>query len=417
MNPYHTARELYAEIGVDTEQALQQLAAIPISLQCWQGDDVRGFESSIDGELGSGLAVTGNHPGRAHSLEELRRDLDEAYALIPGRHRLNLHACYADLGGRKLERDAYGLAEFQSWIDWAKERNLGLDFNPTLFAHPLAGDGFTLSHRDAGVRDFWIRHCQASRRIGAEMGRQLDNPCVTNIWIPDGYKDLPADRLAPRTRLRESLDKIFSDPVSEQDHLDALESKLFGIGSEACVIGSHEFYLGYAVQNRKLYCLDAGHFHPTESVADKISSLLLFLPGLLFHVSRGLRWDSDHVVILDDNTQAIAQEIIRSGHLDRIHLGLDYFDASINRIAAWAIGLRAVQKALLQALLEPSAQLRGFEAQGDYTARLELTEQMKELPSGLVWREFCLRHNVPGGPALLQKIRAYESAVLSQRSA
>ncbi|MDR1144756.1 MAG: L-rhamnose isomerase [Verrucomicrobiales bacterium] len=412
MNTYDLACERYAELGVDTEAALHTLTVTPLSLHCWQGDDVGGFEAA-DRELGGGLAVTGNYPGKARNISELRQDFAKALTLIPGRHRVNLHACYADLGGRQVGRDEYSVSEFQSWIDWAKALGLGMDFNPTLFSHPLADDGGTLSAADAGVRKFWIRHCLACRIIGDAIGRQLGSPCVTNIWIPDGSKDLPADRLAPRLRLAAALDEIFAAPLTL--NLDAVESKLFGIGSESYVVGSHEFYLGYAVKNQKLLCLDAGHFHPTESVADKISAVLQFVPEILLHVSRGVRWDSDHVVILDDATQAIMQELTRGAFLPRTHIGLDFFDASINRLAAWVIGARATQQALLLALLEPITKLRAAEADGDRTTRLALLEAAKTLPCGAVWEEFCRRHDTPADHHWLDEVKRYEKTALASR--
>ena len=412
---YQIARETYAALGVDTEAALQRLAATPISLHCWQGDDVGGFEKT-GGELGGGLAVTGNYPGKARTIAELRADLEQAYALIPGKHRLNLHACYADFGGGKADRDALTTAHFQSWIDWAKSHGLGLDFNPTYFAHPKADDGLTLTHPDPGIRGFWVEHGKACRRIGADMGRQLGTATVTNVWIPDGSKDLPVDRKAPRERLEASLDAIFAEKIEPAYHLDAVESKLFGIGSESYVAGSHEFYLGYAIKNRTLYCLDAGHYHPTENLADKITSVLRFVPEILLHVSRGVRWDSDHVVLLDDPTTALMQELVRGDFLGRTHIGLDYFDASINRVGAWVIGTRNTLKALLMALLEPTAMLREMEASGDLTGRLALLEDAKALPWGLVWDEHCRRHEVPVGSAWLADLRAYEAAVLAKRA-
>jgi L-rhamnose isomerase len=412
---YHLAREAYAAHGVDTEAALGRLAATPISLHCWQGDDVGGFENT-GGELGGGLAVTGNYPGKARTIAELRADLVQAYALIPGRHRLNLHACYADFSAGKVDRDALTVEQFQSWIDWAREQGLGLDFNPTYFAHPLAGDGLTLTHPDATTRGFWIEHGKACRRIGAEMGRQLGSATVTNVWIPDGSKDLPADRKGPRERLEQSLDAIFAEKLDPAHHLDAVESKLFGIGSESYVAGSHEFYYGYAIKNRVLYCLDAGHFHPTENLGDKISSVLQFVPEILLHVSRGVRWDSDHVVLLDDPTSALMQELVRGDFLGRTHIGLDYFDASINRVAAWVIGTRNTLKALLCAMLEPTGKLRELEAGGDFTGRLALMEEAKSLPWGLVWDEHCRRQDVPVGAAWLDHLRAYERTVLANRA-
>ena len=414
-NSYLDAHEEYAAIGVDTEAALEKLATVPISLHCWQGDDVGGFEAAGEG-LSGGIAVTGNYPGKARNLEELRADLDRALALIPGEHRLNLHAIYGDFGGRKVERDAIAPEHFQSWIDWAKERRLGIDFNPTFFSHPLAADGFTLSHRDGKVREFWISHGKACRQIGAEIGRQLANTCVTNVWIPDGYKDVPVDRKGPRERLAESLDAIFADAIDTRLNLDAVESKLFGIGSESYVVGSHEFYLGYAVTRQKAYCLDAGHFHPTENLADKVSSILQFVPDLLLHVSRGVRWDSDHVVILDDALRMMMEELVRGDFLKRTHIGLDFFDASINRIAAWTIGTRNAVKALLLALLEPIARLREAEVAGNHTARLALLEESRTLPFGAVWDEYCRRQNVPVGSAWLDEVNRYERDVLSARN-
>jgi L-rhamnose isomerase len=413
-NAYTLARERYASLGVDTESVLKTLGSIPISLHCWQGDDVGGFEKS-GSELGGGLAVTGNYPGKARSIVELRQDIEKALSLIPGSHRLNLHACYADLEGKKADRDAYTVDHFQSWIDWAKAQKLGMDFNPSCFGHPKASDGLTLSHPDEGLRQFWINHCISSRRIGAEIGKQLGSPCVTNVWIPDGSKDLPADRKTPRLRLEKALDVVFAEKLDPRHNLDAVECKLFGIGSESYVVGSHEFYTGYAIKNQKLICLDAGHFHPTESLADKISSVLQFVPELLLHVSRGVRWDSDHVVLLDDPTKAIMEELVRGDFLDRTHIGLDFFDASINRIAAWVIGTRSAQKALLLALLEPLKQLRTAEAAGDFTSRLALMEESKTLPSGAIWDEFCSRSGTPSS-TWLAEVKTYEKNVLARRS-
>jgi len=412
---YPFAKEIYASFGVDTDAVLQKMETVPISLHCWQGDDVGGFETPDSGLTGGGIQATGSYPGKATTLKELRQDLDAALALIPGKHRLNLHACYADLEGRKMERNSYTTAQFQSWIDWCKERGLGLDFNPTFFSHPLANDGFTLSHADGAVRQYWIEHGIACRKIAADIGRQLGNKCVTNFWIPDGHKDIPADRKAPRLRLEESLDAIFKEKIDSALNVDAVESKLFGIGSESYVVGSHEFYLGYAIKNGKLICLDAGHFHPTESLADKISSVLQFVPELLLHVSRGVRWDSDHVVIADDATRSIMEELVRGDFLGRTHIRLDFFDASINRIAAWVIGSRSALKALLMALLEPTTALRQFEEAGDFTSRLALMEELKTLPVGAVWEEYCKRQNVPGGFGWLAEVKDYERKVLSVR--
>ena len=410
---FDLARERYAELGVNVERALTQLRAIPVSLHCWQGDDVGGFEGSGNA-LSGGIAVTGNYPGKARTPDELRGDLEQALALIPGKHRLNLHACYGEFGGKKVDRDEITPEYFRNWIAWAKRNGLGLDFNPTCFAHSKSADGFTLSHRDKGIRNFWIEHCRRSREIGAAMGKALGTPCVTNVWVPDGFKDTPADRQAPRERLAESLDDVFKKALPAKHNLDAVEPKLFGIGAESCTVGSHEFYLGYAITRRKLLCLDAGHFHPTESIADKISSVLLYLPEILLHVSRGVRWDSDHVVTFTDDLQAITREIITTGHADRVHLGLDYFDASINRVAAWVIGARNLLRALLLALLEPPA-IRAAELAGDNTARLALQEEARTLPCGAVWDFHCESESVPVGEAWLVEVRKYETKVLVNR--
>jgi L-rhamnose isomerase len=412
---YPAARETYAAAGVDAEAALAILAVTPVSIQCWQGDDVGGFERPGATLEGGGIQVTGSHPGKARTIDELRRDLDLAFGLIPGRQRLNLHAIYGDFAGRTVERNAIGPEHFMSWIDWAKSRRVGLDFNPTFFSHPLAADGFTLSHRDASVRQFWIEHGAACRRIGAAMGRALGRPAVTNLWIPDGQKDLPADRRGPRERLEAALDAVFREPIDPRLQLDAVESKLFGIGSESYVVGSYDFYLGYAVSRQKIICLDMGHFHPTESVADKVSSVLQFAPGLLLHLSRGVRWDSDHVVLFDDPTRAVLEEVVRGDYLARTHIGLDYFDGSINRVASWVIGARNALKCLLSALLEPSARLRQAEDAGDFTARLAQAEENKTLPFGSVWEEYCRRQNAPADRAWISEVQLYERDVLASR--
>lgn len=411
---FNESVERYAEIGVDVELALKALTQTPISMHCWQGDDVGGFESP-HATLGSGLAVTGNYPGKARSIDELRQDFEKAMSVIPGQHRLNLHAIYGDFSSGKADRDAIELKHFQSWIDWCKAQGIGMDFNPTCFSHAKADDGMTLAHSDESIRQFWIEHCKCSRRIAAEIGKQLGSACVNNIWVPDGMKDSPADRTLPRQRLIESLDAILADSYDSTHLLDAVESKLFGIGSETYVVGSHEIYYGYAIKNQILYCLDAGHFHPTESIADKVSSILQYIPELLLHVSRGVRWDSDHVVVLDDPTKAIFEEIVRGDHLPKVHIGLDFFDASINRIAAWAIGTRATQKALLLALLSPNAKLKEMELVGDYSGRLALMEDARLLPTGAVWEEFCRRNETAGDFKWLDEVRTYESEVLSKR--
>jgi len=412
---YESAREQYAALHIDTEAALTTLASTPVSLHCWQGDDVGGFEST-NTKLDGGIQATGNYPGKARSIEELRDDLDLALSLIPGKHRLNLHALYADLSAGRVDRNDYSITQFQSWVDWCKPRGLGMDFNPSFFSHPLASSGLTLTHPDKTIRQFWIDHAIACRKIGADIARQLGSPTVTNLWIPDGSKDTPYDRKLPRERLAASLDEIFAAPVDRSLNLDAIESKLFGIGTESYVTGSHEFYLAYAVKNQLIYCLDAGHFHPTESLADKISSVLQFVPRLLLHVSRGVRWDSDHVVIMDDQTRAIMEELVRGGFLPRTHIGLDFFDASINRIAAWVIGTRSTIKCLLAALLEPAAMLRQAEIDGDHTTRLALMEEAKTLPIGAVWQEYCRRQDVPSDSSWLDRIKSHENSVLVKRS-
>lgn len=411
---FKIARERYDAVGVNVEEACAALGKIPVSLHCWQGDDVGGFESDGRG-IGGGLAVTGSHPGRARTPDELRSDLDQALALIPGRHRLNLHAFYGEFGGKKVDRDEIDASHFSRWIAWAKGQGIGLDFNPTCFAHAKAADGFTLSHPDRAVRRFWIEHCRRSREIGAAMGKALGTPCVTNVWVPDGFKDTPADRMAPRERLAESLDAVFAKPLSPKHNLDAVEPKLFGIGTESCMVGSSEFCLGYCTTRKKLLCLDAGHYHPTETISDKISSVLVYLPEILLHVSRGVRWDSDHVVTLGDDLLAIAREIVACGDPDRVHVGLDYFDASINRIAAWVIGARNMLRALLIALLEPPA-IRRAEKEGDLTARLALQEEAKGLPTGAVWDHWCLVKDVPVGEAWLADVRKYERDVTTRRT-
>ena len=410
---YGIARERYAQLGVNTDAALAALSGIAISLHCWQGDDVGGFEAP-GGELTGGIAATGNYPGKARTADELRRDLDLTYSLIPGKHRLALHAIYLE-ADRKVERDAVQPEHFAGWVDWAKAKGHGLDFNPTLFSHPMAASGMTLASYDAGVRHFWIDHCIASRKIGESFGKALGTPCVTNIWIPDGYKDTPVDRKTPRALLKDSLDAILAEKIDPKYNLDAVEGKLFGLGAESYTVGSHEFYLSYAVANKVLLCLDSGHFHPTETISDKISSVLLYLDEILLHVSRGVRWDSDHVVILSDDLQVITQEVVRGDYINRVHIGLDFFDASINRIAAWTIGTRSALRGLLMALLEPIAQLRALEVEGDFTGRLALLEEIKGLPWGAVWDYHCLRQEVPVGNAYMSEVRSYEKRELAKR--
>ncbi|NLO33470.1 MAG: L-rhamnose isomerase [Candidatus Hydrogenedentes bacterium] len=411
---YTYAREAYAALGVDVEAALKQLAKIPVSLHCWQDDDVGGFEN-LAAASGGGIQATGNYKGKARTPDELRQDMEKAFSLIPGKHRANIHAMYAETGGQKVERDALEPKHFQNWIDWAKGLGLALDFNPTCFGHPKADDGFTLAHYDEGIRNFWIDHCIACRKIGAAMGKALGSACLTNVWVPDGFKDIPIDRNKSREILRDALDDVFGDEIDGSLNLDAVESKLFGIGSESCVIGSHEFYMGYAQSREILLTLDAGHFHPTEVISDKISAILLFLDEILLHVSRGVRWDSDHVVILNDELLAIAQEIVRNNYLDRVHIGLDFFDASINRVAAWVIGTRAMIKALLIAMLEPTDTLRALERNGAYTERLAFLEDLKTMPFGAVWNYYCLANNTLPDGAWMESVLRYEKEVLVKR--
>ncbi|MBI5686295.1 MAG: L-rhamnose isomerase [Verrucomicrobia bacterium] len=411
---YQLAAERYSEVGVDADKAIKWLASVPVSLHCWQGDDVGGFEKLGTG-LGGGLAATGNYPGKARTPAELRADAEKALSLIPGKHRFNLHAFYGEFGGKKVDRNEIEPKHFKGWIEWAKKLGLGLDFNPTFFSHPNAADNFTLSHADKGIRKFWVDHGIACRQIGAAMGKALGKTCVTNFWIPDGMKDIPVDRVGPRKRLTQSLDEIFTVPVNPKLNLDSVEGKLFGIGCESYTVGSHEYYLGYAVSRQKLFTLDTGHYHPTETITDKISAVFQFMPEILLHVSRGVRWDSDHVVILNDDLQALAQELVRGDYLDDTHIGLDYFDASINRIAAWVIGTRNMLKALLQAMLEPTAKLQVAEESGDYTSRLAWFEEAKTLPFSAVWDYYCAKSGVPVGEAWLAEVKQYEKSVLSKR--
>jgi L-rhamnose isomerase len=412
---YALARERYGELGVDADKALSNLARLAISIHCWQGDDVGGFENAGQAP-GGGLAVTGNHPGKARTPDELRSDFEKALSLIPGKHRFNLHACYAEMSGRKVDRDALSAEQFKRWIAWAKSLGIGLDFNPTYFAHPKAASGLTLTSPERSVRQFWIEHGIRCREIGAAIGKALGRTCVTNLWIPDGMKDTPADRKGPRERLLESLDAVFGKKIDKKHNLDSVEPKLFGIGAESYTPGSHEFYVGYAVSRRILLTLDAGHYHPTEGIADKISSVLCHLDEIVLHVSRGVRWDSDHVVTLTDDLQAVAQEIVWGAYTERVHIGLDYFDASINRVAAWVIGARNMAKALLLALLAPIEELKKHEVQGDYTSRLALMEDAKMLPAGAVWDYYCQKMDVPIGGKWLTEIKHYEQTVLAKRS-
>ena len=413
---YEVAFEHYQKIGVDVNEALKSLDNLSVSLPCWQGDDVCGFEPA-GGELsGGGIIATGTYPGKATNIEELQKDLAITFSLIPGRHRLNLHAIYGDFNGKRVERNSIGTSYFLSWIDWAKENNLGLDFNSTLFSHPMAESNYTLSSLDDTVCNFWIDHVKCCREISAWIGRRLSTPCLHNLWIPDGSKDTPVTRFDHRERLKNSLDTIFGLRYPRGELIDSVEGKLFGIGSESYVVGSYDFYLAWALTNRILLCLDMGHFHPTESVADKVSALLPFCQELVLHLSRGIRWDSDHVVIQNDELVSLAQEIVRANALNRVHLGLDFFDASINRIGAWVIGARATLKAFLFALLEPTDTLRTLEKEGNDFTRLALLEEAKSLPWGSVWEYFCLQNEVPGDGQWQNIVQDYEIRELGKRS-
>ncbi len=410
---YELAKKRYAEYGIDTDKVLETLKNIPISMHCWQGDDVIGFENP-DGELTGGIQTTGNYPGKATTPDQLRADIEKAFSFIPGKHRINLHAIYGDFEGN-VERDKIEPKHFAKWVEWAKKNNVGLDFNPTCFSHPMSADGMTISHPDKEVRDFWIRHCKASREIAAYFGKELGTPAVTNFWFPDGMKDITVDKYGPRKRMMEGLDEIFSVEYPKEYTLDAFESKVFGIGAEAYTVGSNEFCVGYAVSRGKLVCLDAGHYHPTEVISDKLSAVFCYADEVLLHVSRPIRWDSDHVIVLDDELKNIAAELVRNGFVDRTHIGLDFFDASINRIAAWVIGMRNMQKALLIALLEPTADLVAAEQKFDFTTRLATLEEIKTLPFGAVWDYFCEINNVPVGGEWLKEVRKYEEEVLLKR--
>ena len=413
-NIYENAKEIYASFGIDTDKALEEVRKIPVSMHCWQGDDVKGFENP-NGTLTGGIQTTGNYPGAATNIEQLRADFDQACSLIPGAKRINLHAIYLDTQGEKVERNEIQPKHFDSWIEWAKQRNLGIDFNPTCFSHPMSADGLTISHPDKAVRDFWIEHCIGSRKVAAYIGEKLGNTVITNFWMPDGFKDIPADRYAPRCRMSESLDTIFAEKIDEKYELDAVESKLFGIGVESCTIGSHDFFLMYAARNNKLICLDSGHFHPTESIADKLSSIVAQQGRILLHVSRGVRWDSDHVILLNDELTSIAREAAVYGFMDKIFFCLDYFDASINRVAAMVTGARNMQKALLIALLEPTELLRKEEDKWDFSARMARQEEIKTLQWGSIWNYYCESQNMADDFGVMQTIAAYEKDVLLKR--
>ncbi len=412
---YNNAKDQYAELGVDVDAAIAALKTVPLSLHCWQTDDVGGFESPDSELAGGGIQVTGNYPGKARSIEEMRTDLDRVTSIIPGTHRLNLHMNYGEFDGKKVDRDAIGPEHFTGWIAWAKERGMGLDFNGTYFSHPKAEDGFTLSHPDKGIRDFWIEHGKRSREVSALMGKELGSTSICDTWIPDGAKDLPVDRLGYRARLVESLDAMMA-PEHPAEHMkDAVETKLFGIGSESFVVGSHEFYMGYAMSRDKMVCLDMGHFHPTESVADKLSSVYLFFDELLLHVSRPVRWDSDHVVLFNDDIADLTRELVRCGRIKDTHIGLDFFDATMNRVGAYAIGSRAVLKGLLTAFLEPHETLKTYDLEGNAFARLALLEQARTLPMGAVWDRYCEEMGVVSDAGLITNVMEYEKDVLSKR--
>ena len=411
-NTYQSAKQYYADWGVDTDAAIERMKTLAISIHCWQGDDVVGFEQKT-GTSGGGIQATGNHPGRARNPDELRADLEFSFSQIPGSHRLNLHAMYMDTD-ETPDRDAIEYRHYSPWVDWARDQKIGLDFNPTFFGHEKADDNLTLSHPDQGIRDFWIEHGKRTREIAAQIGEALNSPAVNNVWIPDGYKDTPIDRMVARKRLEQSLDSMLAEPFSKKQMLDAVESKLFGIGVEACTVGSHEFYMGYAIRKGTLLCLDMGHFHPTENVADKLSSVALSVDELLLHVSRPMRWDSDHVILQNDDVLQIAQELVSAQLLERTHIGLDFFDATISRTAAWVIGVRNMQKALLRALLLPLEHLRQAEAELDFTKRLTVTEELKDLPFGAVWAEFCAQMGTYVGQSLVGSLEEYQSTVAAR---
>jgi L-rhamnose isomerase len=412
---YELAKKEYEKWGIEVDKVLEELTKVKISIHCWQGDDVTGFEVNQN-ELSGGIAATGNYPGKARNAEELRKDLEKALSLIPGKHKINLHAIYAETDGKVVERDELKPKHFKNWVEWAKKNGLGLDFNPTIFSHPKASDGLTLSHPSKEIRNFWIRHCIASRKIGEYFGKELGQTCLTNIWIPDGYKDIPSDRLGPRRRLKESLDEILKVDINKKYNLDCVESKVFGLGAEAYTVGSNEFYLSYAAKNNIMSLMDTGHYHPTEVVSDKLSAMLLFNEKVALHVSRPVRWDSDHVIVLDDELKELAKEIVRNAALDRVIIGLDFFDASINRIAAWTIGTRNMIKSLLNAMLMPNDRLRELQDAGNFTERLALMEELKTYPMGDIWNYYCEKNNVPVAESWLKEVKEYEKSELLKRN-
>lgn len=414
MTQFETAKQRYAAISVDVEAALEQLSAKAISIHCWQGDDVAGFDQK-DGKAGDGIQTTGNYPGKARNFDELKADFLKASSFIPGKKRINLHTSYAIFApGEWVDRDQLEYKHFKPWVDFAKENGLGIDFNPTCFSHPMVKDGLTLSHPDENVRRFWIDHCKASRRIAQKIGEELNDQVLNNVWIPDGFKDIPADRMDPRLRLKAALDEIFAEPCPNV--IDCVESKVFGIGLESMTVGSNEFYTAYAATHPGVYnLLDAGHYHPTEFISDKIPAMLCFFDKVPLHVTRPVRWDSDHVVLFDDETKEIMKEIVRNDALDKVLIGLDFFDASINRIAAWVVGGRSAQKALLFALLQPNKQLKEMQDKADFTAKMVLMETAKTLPFATVWEEYCRRQAVPLDGEWLDDVRTYETEVLKER--
>jgi len=412
---YEAAKEQYAALGIDTDQAIEKLNTVSLSIHCWQADDVLGFENP-EGGLSGGIQATGNYPGRARSIEELQKDIEKVLTLVPGKHRLSLHAIYGDFGGQFVDRDQIEPKHFQVWMDWAKKNDVKLDFNSTFFSHPKSDSGYTLSDFDPEIRKFWIEHLRRCRRIAEEMGRQQGDACIHNIWIPDGEKDKTVSRMKHRELLKQSLDEALAEKIDTKYLKDTVECKLFGIGSESFVTGSHEFYMGYAIKNNMMLTLDAGHFHPTEVISDKISSMLLFVPEVNLHVSRPERWDSDHVVILTDELQALSEEIVRSGQIDRVHIGLDYFDASINRLGAYVVGIRSAQKAMLQAMLEPTEKLRDFELKNNNFQRMAYLEELKAMPWNAVYNYYCLQQAVPVADEYIASIQAYEDEVTSKRS-
>lgn len=412
---YEMAREAYKGIGVDTDAVMARLAHIPISIHCWQGDDVGGFERPSATLTGGGIQVTGNYPGKARSIEELRKDLEKVYSLVPGPHRLNLHASYGEFGGEFVDRNEIEPKHFEGWVQWAKKLGIGIDFNGTFFSHPMADTGYTLASKDPEIRTFWIEHAKRCRAIAAWIGEQLGTPSILNTWVPDGAKDLTVDKMGYRRILKESLDEIFSTPYPAEHMRDAVETKLFGIGSEAFVVGSHEFYMNYAAHSGKMLCIDMGHFHIEEDVSDKLSSILLYQDEVLLHVSRPLHWDSDHVVLYTDKVRHVAQELVRSGKIEKAHIGIDYFDASINRIGAWATGARSLRKALLFAMLEPHEHLVELEATGKGYAKMGMLEALHTMPFGAVWQAYCEKFSSPTDLSIVDEVAAYENDVLKER--